>query len=218
MRFNLILLLGLVFLGCKKSNSGTDLPSPSPSANSYFIANIDGKILNVQETGTGITDSVQESPFYSRADSIFFDSANNTQVMEFQEGAYLSWASPNWRASELYITFYKDSSAPNDAFTRRSLFVTGNYPNQLHNHFQVHGRIPESVVIDYSDRESNLWSTRNGDQSGSSFEITDVDNSAHQNAQAVIKATFSCRLYDSGTPAKYITIQKAIFMGGVISK
>jgi hypothetical protein len=218
MRYYLSLILLLFSLACRKSNSGTDLPSPLPTAQGYFIANIDGKLINAQVINNGIFDTVQETPMYSRADSIFFDSANNTQVMEFQEGAQLGWATPNIRTSYIYLTFYKDSSATNDAYTRRSLFINGNFPNQFHNHFHVHDRIPASVVIDYLDVNSNFWSSRNGDQSGSSFEITDVNIGSHPNSQVVIKATFSCRLYDSPPSTKYITIQKAIFMGGVIPK
>lgn len=219
MRYSLFLFFILIFPGCKKTNNGTDLPLPSTAALGYFIAKIDGKLINAEVTSTSIYDTVQQGVTYSMADSLFFDSGNNTQVLEFLEGAGINWSRKMSVPSALYINFFRDTSAQNDLFAHRNVIGSGKYPFGHHNHIQVPGRIPESVEIIYSDTNGLLWSSSNGDQTSSSFEITEINQGANPTyAQTLFKATFNCRLYDLSTPAKYVTVQRANFMGGVVPK
>jgi hypothetical protein len=218
MRFIFIIMINLLFLGCAKTNNGPNLPVPSSSSIGYFIAKIDGKIIDIEAKSASIWDSIHSSPMGSLSIPVYYDSVINTQILEFQEGTNMNWSKSTLGQGFLVIYIYKDTAAADDVFAQRAVFVNGKFPIIYHNHYKIPGKIPQSADIYYQDKEGIIWESRNGDQTGSNFEITSIDNSGHSNCQTVFKATFNCRLYDGGVPNTFITVENAIFMGGAIAK
>jgi hypothetical protein len=66
----------------------------------------------------------------------------------------------------------------------------------------------DGVEIRYRDNQGVLWSTSNGNQPDSYFELTEITNT---NETVNFKAHFSCKLYNSEHESK--TLEKGEFIG-----
>jgi hypothetical protein len=171
--FTLSLLL--LLFNCKKEETTTSDPQPSPSTTNYFSANIGSNNIDfssgyVNGTGTEISNEYYgEFSTLQNATSLFL---NYIQVT--------------------FVKRYPTITGPADCPEALSVFSVGNYP-----YGNLEGPYSEGITIRYVDNSGVEWKSdySPATQSGSAFNLDSYSNST-TTSKKQIKATFNCTLHD----------------------
>jgi len=201
----LLLIFGatsLLFItSCKKKSSDTVVPvdtskndtTPAPAAKFYFEAKINGVKVSFKDGvngyGSGAGDqSGSSSEGYHAAQSALITRLFSTESLG---GFYILKTFPGLTADEV-----SNSDIEN-------MFKVQSYPFGAINPGSAGGR-KNGAVVYYVDANGDTWSTESGsgNQTGSTFAITEHIANSDGFSNRITKATFSCKLYKSdGTSA-----------------
>lgn len=214
-RFSIIILsLSLILIvGCKKESTPEPSPTPTPTTNAlsafYFTAKIDGSTILLEDGknnysnlagGYGMTIPYgwQSAPFSSLIETNDF--INNTNNFPSYGIAFVK----NYIGDPNDLTIYKNIIS----------VQSFNYGN-LSPNTGVNGI--DGAVVFFYDTNGIEWSTGLGsaDQTGSTFNVTEYIDDVNGIFHKVIKATFSCKLYDGSGNSK--TLTDGTFRGRIIT-
>ena len=205
--FYLLFASALLF-SCKKEEPTPTPAAPSPttpttpSTNNFFIsAKLDGTTWSVQhnvnEYYLGVGHSANIQP-------------NGDMTLDYN--ASISQSEPTNTPSAIgdlevglsgFFTNLGPYTTDNAIFD--SHFTLGSKP------YFVDGSSTSGAEIKYYDGNNNEYSTRYGDQTGSTFNLTSAENTTLNGSDGKLsKATFSCKLYSQGGPG-YITVTDGSF-------
>lgn len=199
-----LLLLGSLAFSCKKEEPTPETPTPpTPETEEYFIsAKINGTLWKAVNTENGCQIYYGQSA--SVGDSILLDYESSFM----QEGLVSPITSPlsgtlSAKMSNFKHEFgeYTDSDVHfNNAFT------TGSKT------YHANGTVSPGAEITYHDAQGELWSTRFGSQSGSTFSVTSVTSGTlGPDKVKYVKATFTGKIYSESAPAQFKTITEGSF-------
>lgn len=199
--------LSLLIASCKKDN-----PTPTPTsttnntntttvpANAHFMkATVDGTVINLYAGVNGCGEGTsfgQSMGFYS-----------------FE--AYISVPSPE-TTPDLSVSFSGNSlfTDQNDD-TDSSFYAIFKLGNHIFNTANISNGTPSIDIIYtlYENGQPTDWLSSLGDQTGSSFKVTEIKPSTNYMGAsiALVKGTFNCKIYNSDNPSISKTVTNATF-------
>lgn len=202
----LTLIVVISLISCSKNKDDASTPNnsgnPTPTGNSITInssyqvwVKIDGntysKIMNGNNIleGVGADKSIAGLPDTSSASWSSFLYDNNTLQSYFAVD----------KGRMIFFGAFPDTAS------FKSFYSPASYSYSI--------GAQNGIVISYQDSNNVLWSTDqgSGDQSGSSFVITDRKTYTITDYTVVIRATFNCKVYNSSDQSK--TLTEGIYVG-----
>lgn len=198
-------LASALLFSCKKEESApapvkptppvTPTPTPTPGSeinNLYIYATIDGTSWNVKHALNGYLFGTGHSMSHvSNGDALLdyittfnFDAAapNATELsMNLSVGLshFFQNLGPYWNDNAIFDSHFTLGS--------KSYFVDGS-------------NTPGAEISYYDEINNKLWSTKFGDQTGSTYNLSSAVNTTLNGPPGKLcKATFSCKIYLEGT-------------------
>lgn len=191
--YHILILYFVISLFHTPFSSVSDLSKTTTNSSSdtfKLSATIDGKVINLTNNINGIKfgsnsiKNIKKQPDTSKVifQSYVYNTSGGEVIFELNIGT-LSYAGMKPPLPEFY-----------------NYFKTGKLKYSL--------LAMDGVEIKYRDPSGILWSTNNGVQNESSFELTELTNN---NESVIFKAHFSCKLYNSEHESK--ALEKGEFIG-----
>jgi len=179
---HLFALLCIAFLAsCSKDKDKKPESSQYPY---YFKGTINGKLVKFEANDE---DTHYGNGTVSLHEGTGWDNVDYSEGTFFQNPLHMD---RNYINVSILKHFNDD---PTDA-QRLAMFRTGSYGYGKSN------RSPATVdgaTIAYLDDQGVEWSSEGGDQTGSTFTITELTNSTNGHSMKIFKAQFNCKLYDA---------------------
>ena len=186
-----MLSVALLFTSCAKDDDPQPTPTPAPPTSSnyiyFFKANLDGKAVEVGQkkfsfdysNGLGSAGTGGPDTSYQVTQYTYFSHVTDDTKPEYTVGM---------------ITTFKGYFSSPDYQTRADAITLGNHPYGDDDPFAE----KDGAIVEYLDENDVFWTTYfgSGDQSGSSFKITNYTDNTDGFSAKIIEAEFSCTLYD----------------------
>lgn len=190
----LVLYICLGVTACKKDNSNTNYPY-------YFTATINGVNIKYEANdedsryGCGISQP---------------SSANVPDDYDIYEGTLIEDMMTS-SSNQIYVHILKYFTDDPTLNERVAMIHLGAYG---YGKSDVSSATVNGASITYIDKDGKTWSSEAGDQTGSTFTITElIDNPESINGK-IFKANFSCKLYDGN--AGSIQVINATIRGKIL--
>lgn len=224
---NLFLLLSIIFMlaACQKEAS---LIVPENNQNNNNNNNNNNNEDNDEEDEDDDDDT--DNPYYFTAEiagkEVKYEHKNGVSTLHAW-GVYHNENSQGWDHFDIYEgTLLEKTSASDSNSIYVSILKYFNHEPSLDERWAIikmgsHGygltkESPETkngASIDYADEHGKWWSSEFGDQTGSTFTVTElVENDEHLYGM-IFTAKFSCKLYDE--EGNSIEVKNGIIRGPV---
>ncbi len=189
----------LIFTGCKKKDEDTTPSTPSTTADFYFNATIDGVSHSVEDMKDGFTNGMSQE-----SDMLQIGTSTDFNYFLYDNSIYMDYDNldKGYYYFGLINKFYNNSNPlPED---RMAKFTTGSHNYGIFENSQAY---TEGAAVTYVDEQGKHWASHYGsaDQTGSTFNITEAIDNPDITSYMIIKATFSCTLYDNSGNSKELT-------------
>ena len=177
----------LTQVACKKEET-TTTPTPTPTtptASFYCTATINGQAVSLlDKTGTKVFSGIELS----------LSSGNNSQY--FEGSCYIDTVSYN---SQYAIGIYKKFTVTTPTADQiKAMLGVRTFTYSLNS-------AADGAFFSYTDANNVTWSTQKGDQTGSTFRITEYITDPTGLCPMIAKYEFSCKIYDGNGNSKTVT-------------
>jgi hypothetical protein len=152
----------------------------------HYIENKDSTIINTIGRAVNYSDDFFKPDFHDSGKLTYVSGFRNTKTKE------------RFAITRGFIESYQGQKPAEVPFI--SLFVMGKYAFEEF-----------KAELEYTDIDETKWTTTQGDQTGSNFEIIDYQSIGDRDrraCKAIIK--FNCKLYNKKFPSKSFTINNGI--------
>lgn len=205
--FYIFLASALIFSCKKEETTPTPLPTPptqGPAAEKLFIsAKVDGATWKVEE--------LKDDYFFAASWS---GSENVTEMDVDYKGSFFlddfdgPVPTPAAGIMEVGMSNYhyniSEYSGSDDLFNNSFTVGSKNY--------YIEGDVGTGAEIYFQDATDNFWSSRYGDQTGSTYKITSITNTTYNGPKGkLLEGTLSCKVYAIGDPSQFKTITNGKF-------
>lgn len=177
-KISLFALILFVFAACKKSSSNSDTKYPF-----YFTATINGAPVKYQANDL----NSQYQCGISRPDGSIFGSG-----YDIYEGTLIEDGN-NTNANNIYVHILQHFNEYPDESQRIPIIRPGSYPYGVS---ELGPTTKNGASIEYTDANGKMWHSEMGDQTGSTFNITELVANPDNTSLKIFKASFNCKLYD----------------------
>lgn len=185
----LVASCAILMFSCKKKSSDPAPVTPAPVSTGapsitsalYFQAKIDGAWVTFQDGIGNFSSGV---------------SSSGNQIQQ-QDALFMNYV--NGQAASFFIIKTFTSSPSNtdiEGMFGIKSYSFGNYNSNI-----------DGAGISYYDSSGQYWSTDSGTgiQTGSTFSISEITAGVSGQAHKIVKANFSCKLYDGNGNSKTLT-------------
>jgi hypothetical protein len=183
---------------CKKESEPAPVPEPAPptggaptiTSSFYFQAKIDGAWVTYQD-GVG--------QFASGMSSTNYGSTTNQE----EQGALLINYS-TFRGGSIFMLKTLEMPSASDY---EGMFAVQSYNYGINADTPGHPTGIDGAGVGFIDPDGVMWRTDEGtgDQTGSTFKITEYITNPDASSPKICKAVFSCKLYDGNGNIKTLT-------------
>jgi hypothetical protein len=193
-----LLAIALIFsfiVSCKKNKSNDDtLNFPF-----YFTATINGAMVQYEANDVNSQfECGTSAPFNALGDD--YDIYEGTFIQDGNDPS----------KNNIYVHVLKFFDHDPSSAERLAMFKTGSYP---YGFGSTSPSTIDGVSIDYTDATGKEWFSELGSQTGSTFSITEVVDNPDNTSFKILKATFSCKLYDFSGGS--IQVNNAVIRGKI---
>lgn len=185
----LLLILCLVF-SCKKKEETIYEENTAPD---NFIFKC--KVNSLEYT---FTDGINSYAVYSSTSGSSSNSLTNSQTVFTGSGVRKNGSGNNG-----FVSFDNNSLSLSDYNAGKSAAISSMTSLGSHSYYQT-GSQSAGVTVTYVDESNVTWSSKGGQQSGSTFNVTGNTGGIAANSRNV-KGTFSCKVYNSGGSSKVLS-------------
>ena len=182
---SLIILFPLLILSCSDDDDAGSTPD-LPSAAYFFQANIDGESVTWEQA---------KDNFYAGLGSGGGGDIDSYHAQQFSTITQVSFSGGEFESAPFVSVEFNETfvSSP-DLEELVAIYQLGDYSYSVQDNNENAG---DGVAIIYSPDGDKVWSTYNGSQTGSTFELTEfIDNTNPAESPKIISAEFKCTLYD----------------------
>ena len=183
----LIFITALVISACSKK---TDSDNKYPY---YFKGSIDGNAVSYQANNINTvyssgTNWMANGEGPDNTDDGSNDHYDGTILQEYGINAPVN-------AIGVYILKHFDNYMSPTEEEREAMYYLGNFPYGKLDEFNTLNT-KNGAVIEYYDNNGEWWTSENGPQTGSTFSITELSVNNEGTSKKIMKANFSCKLYN----------------------